>query len=128
MTGSAGNDNPLGIAAAPDARKEARVRVKWRAQVLLADGQVVPVQVRDISDNGIALASERPITQHAALRVAVLVPDIDGAGTFSTITGTVRTAHATVSGPDLVYGGAWQSIDGQGAELIRRWTRKLKAA
>ena len=113
--------------AGTDARREVRMHVKWAARALLADGRVVPLTVRDISERGVGLVSERPITQHATLRVAVAVPDINATGRFTTVIGSVKTAHITVSGPDLIYGGVWQALEGNGSEIIRRWVLKLQS-
>ena len=103
------------------------MHVKWAARALLADGRVVPMTVRDISERGVGLVSERPITQHATLRVAVSVPDINAAGQFTTVIGSVKTAHITVSGPDLIYGGVWLALEGNGSEIIRKWVLKLQS-
>jgi len=120
---------PAGPAAKPpgvDARKESRVVVKWPARVLLPDGQVVPLRVRDISESGIGLASDRPIVSHAVLRIALAVPDLNTPGKFTTVTGSFKTAHVTVSGPDLIYGGVWLDLEAKGRELIGKWVRKLR--
>jgi len=94
---------------------------------LLADGQVVAMTVRDISERGVGLISGRPITQHATLRVAMSVPDINTPGKFTTVIGSVKTAHITVSGPDLIYGGVWLGFEGGGSEIIRKWVLKLQS-
>ncbi len=117
---------PAKPAAGAESRREVRMHVKWAARALLADGQVVPLIVRDISERGVGLASERPITQHATLRVAMAVPDLNAPGRFTTVTGTLKTAHVTISGPDLIYGGVWLALDGNGTEIIRKWVRKLR--
>jgi hypothetical protein len=72
------------------------------------------------------LVSERPISAHTTLRVALAVPDLNTPGRFATVTGSFKTAHVTVSGPDLIYGGAWVSIEGAGREIIQKWVRKLR--
>lgn len=113
---------PAGV----DARKEARVPVKWQARVLQPDGSVVPVRVRDISQSGVGLAGDHPIRPHAVLRIAIAVPNPNSPGTFSTVTGRFKTAHVTVCGPELIYGGIWVSIDGDGDELLRRRIRELR--
>jgi hypothetical protein len=110
-----------------DTRREVRMHVKWAARALLADGRVVPMNVRDISERGVGLVSERPIPQHATLRVAVSVPDLHTPGRFTTVIGSVKTAHITVSGPDLIYGGVWQALEGNGSEIIRKWVLKLQS-
>jgi hypothetical protein len=112
--------------AGSEGRRELRVSVKWAARALLADGRVVPLTVRDISEHGVGLLSERPITQNATLRVAMSVPDISAPGRFTTVTGSVKTAHITISGPDLIYGGVWQAVDGNGRDIIQKWVRKLR--
>ena len=103
------------------------MHVKWAARALLADGTVVPLTVRDISERGVGLVSDRPITQHATLRVAVAVPDINATGRFTTVIGSVKTAHITVSGADLIYGGVWLALEGSGSEIIQKWVRKLQS-
>ncbi len=113
---------PQGI----EARREVRVSVKWQARVLQPDGSVVAVRVRDISESGIGLAGEHPIRPHAVLRIAVAVPDPHTPGVFSTVTGRFKTAHVTVSGAELLYGGIWVSIDGDGNELLKSRLRKLR--
>lgn len=111
---------------APDSRREVRVLVKWAARVLLPNGQVVPMRVRDISESGIGLVGEHSIPPHTTLRVALSVPDVNTPGRFTTVTGSFRTAHVTVSGPDLLYGGTWLEIGEGGRELVHRWLRKLR--
>jgi len=113
-------------AAGKDARRELRMHVKWAARALLADSTVVPMTVRDISEHGVGLVSERPIPQHATLKVALQVPDINTLGKFTTVVGSLKTAHMTISGPDLIYGGTWLSVEGNGTDLIRKWVRKLR--
>jgi len=113
--------------AGTEARRERRMHVKWAARALLAGGQVVPLSVRDISERGVGLVSERPIPQHATLRVAVAVPDLNTPGRFTTVVGSVKTAHITVSGPDLIYGGVWLALEANGAEIIRKWVLKLQS-
>jgi len=113
--------------AGAETRREVRMHVKWAARALLADGRVVPMTVRDISERGVGLVSDRPITQHATLRVAVAVPDINATGRFTTVIGSVKTAHITVSGPDLIYGGVWQALEGNGSDIIRKWVLKLQS-
>lgn len=111
--------------AGSEARRELRMHVKWAARALLADGQVVPLTVRDISERGVGLVSERPIPQHATLRVALAVPDLNTPGRFTTVIGSVKTAHITVSGPDLIYGGVWLAVEGGGKQLLQKWVQKL---
>ena len=113
--------------AKPEARKEVRVKVKWPARVQLADGRVVELRVCDVSESGIALAGEVPIPSHSVLNVAISIPgQVDPART-TTVTGTMQTAHMTVRGPDLVYGGTWVNLEPTGRDLIRQWTKRLRA-
>lgn len=110
----------------PDARKEVRVQAKWSARVLLPDNRVVPLRTQDISQSGLSVVCEGPITSHAVLRIALAVPDLDVPGRFHTVTGSFRTAHVTVSGLDLVYGGTWVDLDQSARDLIGKWVRKLR--
>ncbi|MGN6527571.1 MAG: hypothetical protein ACTHL8_14375 [Burkholderiaceae bacterium] len=127
---SAAPAQPLPAPARPpagvEARKEVRVRVKWAARVLLADDRVVPLTVRDVSETGVGLVAESPIASHAVMRIAVAVPHLEVPSRFTTVTGSFRTAHCTVSGPDLLYGGIWVELEPAGRDLIRKWIRRLR--
>jgi len=127
MSPPAGAAESAGLPSAkPDARKEVRVKVKWPARVQLADGRVVELRVCDVSESGIALAGEVPIPSHSVLKVAISIPgQVDPART-TTVTGTMKTAHMTVRGPDLVYGGTWVSLESKGRDLIREWIKRLR--
>jgi hypothetical protein len=109
-----------------DARKEVRVKVKWPARVQLADGRVVELRVCDVSESGVALAGEMPITSHSVLKVAIQIPSQVDPSKSTTVTGTMKTAHMTVRGADLVYGGTWVSLESKGRDLIREWVRRLR--
>jgi len=112
--------------ARPDARKEVRVKVKWPARVQLADGRVVELRACDVSEGGIALAGELPIPSHSVLKVAISIPGLVDPARTTTVTGTMKTAHMTVRGPDLVYGGTWVSLEAKGRDLIREWIKRLR--
>lgn len=79
---------------------------------------------KDIGESGLGLIGERGISAQSTLRVALAVPGLNTPGRFTTVTGTFKTAHVTLSGPDLIYGGVWLSIDGAGGELISNRIRK----
>jgi len=110
-----------------DARKEVRVTVKWNARVQMPDGHVVALRTCDISESGIGLMGERPLASNATLACALAIPDPNNPAAITWIQGTVRTAHVTVRGPDLVYGGIWQNLPADGRDLIKRWIKKLKS-
>jgi hypothetical protein len=112
--------------AKADARKEIRVKVKWPARVQLAGGRVVEMRVCDVSESGVALAGEVPITPHSVLSVAISIPGLVDPSRTTAVTGTMRTAHMTVRGPDLVYGGTWVTLEAKGRELIREWVKRLR--
>jgi hypothetical protein len=123
-TGGASGAGP--VSAKSDARKEARVKVKWPARVQLAGGQVVQMRVCDVSASGVALAGEAPITPHAVVSVALAIPGLEDGSRSTTVTGTMKTAHVTVRGADLVYGGTWVSLEARGRDLIQQWVKRLR--
>jgi hypothetical protein len=113
-------------AGKPEARKEVRVKVKWPARVQLAGGRVVELRVCDVSESGVALAGDAPITSHSVLSVAIAIPGLVDPARVTAVTGTMKTAHMTVRGPDLVYGGTWVNLEPRGRELIREWIKRLR--
>ena len=99
---------------------------KWHARVQMPDGRVIAMRTSDISESGIGLVGEHPIAPHATVQCALAIPDPNNAASTTWIQGSVRTAHVTVRGPDLVYGGTWQQLPQDGRDLIRQWIKKLK--
>jgi hypothetical protein len=124
--GAGGASGAVPVAGKTDARKEVRVKVKWLARVQLAGGRVVEMRVCDVSESGLALAGEAPITPHAVVSVALAIPSPEDGSRITTVSGTMKTAHVTVRGADLVYGGTWVSLEAKGRELIQKWVRRLR--
>ncbi len=116
-----------GAVPSKEARREPRVKVKWAARVQLSDGRVAELRVSDISEMGIGLAGEVGIPANSVLTCAVAVPGLNDPLKITPIVGTIQTAHATVRGPDLIYGGTWITIDADSRELLKKWIRRLRS-
>jgi hypothetical protein len=119
-------DEPVFAAPSNEVRKEARVKVKWAARVQLVNGSVVEMRVCDISESGIGLVGESGITPNSVLACAVAVPGLNDPRQITAAVGTIRTTHATVRGPDLIYGGTWVTKDAGAQDLLRQWIRRLR--
>ena len=113
--------------AAPGMRKEARVKVNWMARVQLANGGVVELRVRDITEEGIGLAGEVGIPAHTVLTCALAVPSLGDDTRITSVSCVIKTSHATVRGQDLIYGGTWVTIDPGSMGLIRKWMKRLRS-
>ncbi len=124
---SSKSESPPAFAkAVSDERKEARLKVNWMARLQLPSGQVVAMRVSDISEGGIGLAGDTGIPPHSVLRCAVAVPGLSDPAQITPLVGTIRTTHATIRGPDLIYGGTWVRCDADAKELLSRWIRRLR--
>jgi hypothetical protein len=125
----AGGAQPIVGGAAPskESRKEPRIKVKWAARVQLSDGRVAQLQLCDISETGIGLTGEVGIPANSLLTCAVAVPDLNDPSKITPVVGTIRTAHTTVRGQDLIYGGTWITIDADSRELLKKWIRRLRS-
>lgn len=117
------------VLAAPtkDARKEARVKVKWAARVQLPNGAVVEMRVCDISESGIGLAGDAGITPNSVLTCAIAVPGLNDPKQITSIVGTIKTTHATIRGLDLIYGGTWVHNDASAQDSLKKWIRRLRS-
>jgi hypothetical protein len=120
-------EKPLFAAPTKDARKEARVKVKWAARVQLPNGAVVEMRVCDISESGIGLAGDAGITPNSVLTCAIAVPGLNDPKQITTIVGTIKTTHATVRGLNLIYGGTWVHNDASAQDLLKKWIRRLRS-
>jgi len=118
--------SPLPGMPPAEGRKEHRVKVSWPARVQLPGGKVLELRVRDLSESGVGLLTERHIPPSTVLNFAMGVPDPDQAARITPVTGTIRTTYVVVKGPDLMCGGLWVSLASDGRELLDKWIRKLR--
>jgi len=111
-----------------ESRKEVRVRANWAARVLLPDGSVRDVRLRDLARAGVGFVSQHAVPQHQVLKVAIAVPHVEEFGKLIPVTGAIRITHATFRGADICFGGPWVSLPTEAAELLQRWILKLSPA
>jgi hypothetical protein len=127
LFGGAAESKPVfGAKAAPDNRRESRVRVNWPARVLLAPDRIVQLNVSDVSESGVGLISELGIPAHSVLTIALAVPGLNDSGKVTPVSGTIRTTHMTVKGPFIHCGGTWVEIPTASRDLINQWVRRLR--
>jgi hypothetical protein len=94
---------PLGA----EARSQPRVRVSWRAQLILG-GRVVECRTTDISEGGVGLKLADSLPAGQSVRVNLVVPDPKGGALASqNITGTIRVAFSVLSQDGVRAGGPW---------------------
>lgn len=119
---------PASAAPAVESRREARVKANWAARVLLPDGRVTEIRLRDLARAGVGFVSQHAVPQHQVLRVAIAVPHLDEFGKLVPVTGTIKITHSTFRGPDICFGGPWVSLPPEASELLQRWIRRLSPA
>lgn len=109
---------------APDSRARVRVAVDWPARLTLPGGRGIVLQVRNISENGVGLASDEPIPAHALVDFEMAVPPLDEGGATTAVTGRIETTYTVAQGERLLFGGRWE-VPPAGQELVRGWIRRL---
>ena len=110
---------------APDSRTNLRVKVSWPARMHLPDGHVVELKVRDISEGGVGLKSDRPIPAYTVVNFEMVVPPLDDSGPITPVKGTIRTTYAVAQGAEILCGSSWQ-VPPVGMELVSLWIRRLR--
>jgi hypothetical protein len=115
-----------GLPQVSDGRKEHRVKVTWPARVQLANGRVVDLRVRDLSEGGVGLLSDVSIPANTVLSFAMGVPGLNEPTKITGITATIKTTYLVVQGRDLCCGGMWVSLSQESRELLDKWIRRLR--
>jgi len=110
---------------APDARTDLRVQVSWPARMHLPGGRVVGLQVRDISERGVGLASDDAIPAHAVVDFEMDVPAADGLGALTTVKGRIKTTYTIAQGSKTLGGGVWGQVPAGELELVKAWIERL---
>ena len=120
---------PTAAPSAPviESRREVRAKANWAARVLLPDGSVREVRLRDLAQAGVGFVSQHAVPQHQVLKVAVAVPHFEEFGKLIPVSGAIRITHTTFRGADIYFGGPWVSLSTEATELLQRWIRKLSA-
>ncbi len=109
-----------------DNRREPRYPVAWPARLELGQGQVVEVKVRDISESGLGLRCERPMPEHARLKIVVGVPDLHDPTRLQAVPGTVQLVFVVMSGHEWRLGAQWAELGEPARQLLKQWITKLR--
>ena len=118
-------DAALTAGDAPDARAGLRVRVSWPGRLRLADGRVIDVQVRNLSEGGVGLASAGRIPADTVVDFDMSVPPLEEGGDATLVKGAIKTTYTVVRGAELLCGGTWQAPPAR-VDLVRSWIRRLR--
>lgn len=118
--------NALSPSTQIDARREPRFNVHWRGRLRAADGRLIEVRTKDISDSGMGLVAAEAVPTGAMLAVTVRVPDPGGSAQLSEVSGTVQTAYVAMRGYEFIIGVVWVDRSDAGRELMSRWIGRLR--
>lgn len=111
---------------APDSRRDSRVAVAWPARMRLAGGQVIDLQVRNVSATGVGLTSRQPVPASAVVDFELSVPPLLDGGGVTLVKGTLRTTYSSPSGAESLFGGSWVQVPAADLDLVLRWIRRLQ--
>jgi hypothetical protein len=108
-----------------DSRKEPRYSVTWRGRLVLPDGQVQEVRVRDISEKGVGLLADFPVPSNTVMQLVLGVPDLRDLTRIMAVPVYINTAYVVMQSHDFRVGGTWVDLGDSVRELLQGWTRKL---
>jgi len=115
-----------GVAAdAPDSRTDLRVQVAWPARMQLQDGQVIDLQVRNISERGVGLVSAEHMPANTVVHFEMDVPPLGAGGATTLVKGVIQTTYTVARGAEILCGGTWQ-VPPDDLELVNRWIQGLR--
>ncbi len=118
---------PGGVAAdAPDSRTDLRVEVAWPARMQLADGEVIELKVRNLSEAGVGLLSDERIPADTVVNFEMEVPPLVESGNVTLVKGMIRTTYTVVRGAEILFGGTWVQVAPAGLEIVSRWVERLR--
>ena len=116
-----------GVAAdAPDSRTNLRVDVSWPARMRLANGDVIELEVRNISEGGVGLMSDEHVPAYTVVNFEMEVPPLVEGGQVAPVEGTIKTTYTDVHGSKILFGGTWVQMPPAGLELVNRWVERLR--
>ena len=113
-------------ADAPDSRTKLRVEVSWPARMRLANGEVIDLLVRNISETGVGLTSDEHVPARTVVNFEMEVPPLVEGGRVALVEGTIKTTYTDVHGSKILFGGTWVQVPADGLELVSRWVERLR--
>jgi hypothetical protein len=116
-----------GVAAdAPDSRTNLRVDVSWPARMQLANGDVIELEVRNISEGGVGLMSDDHVPAYTVVKFEMEVPPLGEDAKVALVEGTIKTTYTDVHGSKILFGGTWVQVPPAGLELVHMWVERLR--
>ena len=110
---------------APDSRTNLRVKVAWPARMQLRDGRVIELRVRDVSESGVGLTSDKDIPADTVVDFEMDVPRPGEGGKVAPVRGAIKTTYTVVQGAGILCGGTWQAPP-DGLEFVIAWIERLR--
>ena len=110
---------------APDSRTDLRVKVSWPARMQLPDGQVIELQVRDISQAGVGLMSDEHIPARTVVAFEMDVPPQDERDRTTCVKGSIKTTYTVAHDSAIRCGASWVQVPAASLELVHLWIRRL---
>ena len=111
---------------APDSRTDRRVEVTWPARMQLANGDIIELEVRNISEAGVGLTSDRRIPADTVVNFEMDVPPPGASGQATPVKGTIKTTYTVAHGAAILVGGTWVQVPPEGQELVNTWVERLR--
>jgi hypothetical protein len=108
-----------------EGRKEPRYSVTWRGRLVLPDGRVHEVRVRDISEKGVGLLTDQPLPSNTVMQLVLGVPDLQDMTRIMAVPVRINTAYVVMQSHDFRVGGTWIDLSGSVRTLLQDWMRKL---
>jgi hypothetical protein len=113
-------------ADAPDSRAGRRIEVSWPGRLRLPGGEEIAVEVRNVSQAGVGLASAGLLPAGAIVALEMRVPPQERGGDAATVRGTVRTTYTVADGAGSRCGGSWMQVAPDDLALVDRWIERLR--
>jgi hypothetical protein len=119
MTAAVPPEDGLKPAPRIDDRKEPRIPVSWRGQLVMPNGLRDNVRVRDISESGLGMVAPNPVPNGSVITISMGVPDLTDPSRTITVTGKVCVAFVVIQGHDYRIGGQWVDLPSAQRDMIK---------
>ncbi len=102
------------------ARKHLRAQVAWRGAIQI-DNQPQPIKVVNVSEGGVAVLTEIPLTLGQSFQMAMLVPLADDLLTQEQVMLTAKVVYSVITAGVYRTNLQFVNISEAHSALIRKW-------
>ena len=105
-------------------RSQPRFHVLWNAAIRLPSKQVIRAKILNVSTGGLQFLCPENLPSGQKFEMQLHVPDLNGAGTTTTVPCFAECAYSILAGRDFRIGAKFSGMASEHVDLLQKWSER----